>query len=131
MSDELMREFYEYLVKHEEKRGNEYVKPIFLMAAMKYMLRNNLHGMSLEELMYKEHTRGIKNFFLQVGRKKLSQPENSWRMVTDPRNPELKHLIQQYMDSKTDFLKEFSALKPYRVKQLLDSFMDRIGLEEQ
>ncbi|MFW9920687.1 MAG: hypothetical protein ACFFED_13870 [Candidatus Thorarchaeota archaeon] len=131
MSDDVVREFYEYLVGSAEKMRAEYEKPIFMMAALKYILKNNLQGITLDELMYQEHARGIRDFYLRVGRKKLKAPENSWRRITNPRNPEMKRMFEKYSMNRTDFDRSFAELKPYQVQQLLSVFMDRINLKDE
>ncbi len=130
MSDDVVREFYEYLVGSAEKMRVEYEKPIFMMAALKYILKNNLHGITPSELLYQEHTRGIRDFFLRVGRKKLKAPESSWRRIMNPRNPEMKSMFERYATRRTEFDQSFAELKPYRVQQLINDFMLRIDIKD-
>ncbi len=130
MSDDAVRDFYEYLVGSAERNRSEFDKPIFMMAALQYMLKNNLHGLSFEEIMYQEHTRGIRNFFLRAGRQKLKNPENSWRRITNPRTSEMKKVVERYTSRRDDFDVSFSSMKPFQVKQLIDIFMNRIDVKE-
>lgn len=131
MSDDVVGDFYEYLVGSADKTRAEYEKPIFMMAVLKYILKNNLQGITLDELLYQEHIRGIRDFYLRVGRKKLRAPETSWRRIMNPRNPEMKRMFERYASHRSNFDQAFAELKPYRVKQLLDDFMERIDITDE
>lgn len=126
MSDELVGEFYEYLVSSAERNRKDMGNALFLMAALQYVILNNLHGVSLNEILYKEHTRRIKDLFLRVARKRMENPESTWRAITNPRNPEMQNQIRKYGMEQGDVSKAFSELKPYRAKSLLEMFNERM-----
>ena len=108
--------------KNREHKG----KPLFLMAALQYVLKNNLHGTSLNELMYTQHTRQIKELFLRIARDRADSPDALWRAITNPRNPEMQKHTRWFISNHGDVSKAFSELKPSAVKHLLESFENRM-----
>ncbi|MHA1907205.1 MAG: hypothetical protein ACW98Y_07915 [Candidatus Thorarchaeota archaeon] len=129
MSDEIISEFFEYLISSAEENRENMGNPLFLLATLQYIIKNNLHGISFNELMYKQHTRHIKELFFRVARSRTDDPENTWRILTNPRNPEMQNLTRQYITDYGDVSKAFSELKPSKAKLLLDSFIRQINVK--
>ena len=126
MPDDLVTEFFEYLVSSVEDNGDSVGNPLFLMASLQYIVKNNLHGTSLNELMYKQHTRRIKELFVRLARGKTNTPESRWRTITNPRNPEMQNLLRHFVVDHGDVSKAFSKLKPSKAKQLLEYFKEQL-----
>jgi hypothetical protein len=127
MSDDLVTEFFEYLVSSVEDNGDSVGNPLFLMASLQYIVKNNLHGTSLNELMYKQHTRRIKELFFRLARNKTDTPESTWRTITNPRNPEMQNLLRQFVTDHGDVSMAFSKLKPSKAKELLEVFKEQLA----
>ncbi|MHA2423504.1 MAG: hypothetical protein ACXAEF_01880 [Candidatus Thorarchaeota archaeon] len=126
MSDDLVTDFFEYLITTHENEKNQLEKPLFLMAALKYVLKNNLHGISFNEILYKSHTRHIRELFLRCARSRINSPEATWRTMTNPRNPEMQKQTREYIASHGDVSAAFSELKPFRMRNLIDAFEERL-----
>ncbi len=129
MSDDLVSKYYEYLISSAEENGEQIGKPLFLLASLEYIVRNNLHGTTLNELMYRQHTRRIKELFLRAARNRIETPERTWRTITNPRNPEMQSMTLRYAMDHGDVSKAFAELKPSAAKHLLDSFAERLDMK--
>ncbi|MFW9907512.1 MAG: hypothetical protein ACFFEF_02975 [Candidatus Thorarchaeota archaeon] len=130
MSKELVSGFYEFLVKESEKKGARGEKPIFLMATLKYLIQNNLYGLSLNEMMYIQHLRLIKGQFIRLASHRMREPESSWRRLTNPNTFEMKNQVQRYISKYGDVSGAFSKLKPGEAQQLLNGFMLRLSAKK-
>ncbi len=126
MSIDLVSGFFEYLVSSVEENGDSEGNPLFLIASLKYIINNNLHGTSFNELMYTQHTRCIKELFFRVARNRIEEPESAWRTITNPRTSEIQSLTQRYTVKYGNVSRAISELKPSQAMQLFDTFTEQL-----
>ena len=127
MSEKVIIDFHKFLSDRADY-GAAGEKPIFLMAALRYILTKDVLRVSLTDLLHPKHRLRMKSHFLYfagVGGR-LKAPKRSWTMVAGKENLEIKSAISEYVSGIADVSEAFAKLRKGNAENLLARFLKEL-----